>query len=116
MTDRDHLLELGAAALAAGQWLAAHEHWEQAWRLTDPDDRPAVQALAQLAAALVHLSRGRPRGAARVVAKAQRKLARPETPATVGPIDIASVVRQLDRLSDDLDAGRTPDLSAIRIA
>ncbi|HEX8110740.1 MAG TPA: DUF309 domain-containing protein [Kofleriaceae bacterium] len=116
MTDRDHLLELGAAALAAGDWLAAHEHWEQAWRRTGPDDRHAVQALAQLAAALVHLSRGRPRGAARVLAKAQRKLARPATPATIGPIDVALVRRQSDRLSDDLAAGRTPDLSAIRIA
>jgi uncharacterized protein len=116
VTDRDHLLELGAAALDAGHWLAAHEHWEQAWRQTGPDDRHAVQALAQLAAALVHLSRGRPRGAARVLAKAQRKLARPATPATLGPIDLASVRRLLDRLSDDLDAGRTPDLAAIRIA
>ncbi len=116
MTDRDHLLELGAAALTAGDWLAAHEHWEQAWRRTSPDERHAVQALAQLAAALIHLSRGRPRGAARVLAKAQRKLARPATPATIGSIDIASVRRQLDRLSDDLDAGRIPDLSAIRIA
>jgi len=116
VTDRDHLLELGAAALAAGHWLAAHEHWEQAWRRTGPDDRHAVQALAQFAAALVHLSRGRPRGAARVLAKAQRKLSQPGTPDTLGPIDLASVRRQLDRLSDDLDAGRTPDLAAIRIA
>lgn len=33
-----------------------------------------------------------------------------------GPIDIASVRRKLDWLSDDLDAGRTPDLATIRIA
>jgi hypothetical protein len=47
-------------------------------------------------------------GAVRVLAKAQRKLARLAIPATIGPIGIASVRRQLDRLSDDLDAGRTP--------
>lgn len=113
MTDRDRLLELGSAALARGAWFEAHECWEQAWRLSIAPDRSAVQALAQLAAALVHLSNGRPRGAASVLAKAHRKLTLPDTPGAVGTVDLAAVRVLIGRLRDELAAGRTPDLHTV---
>jgi predicted metal-dependent hydrolase len=115
MTDRDRLLELGSAALARAAWFEAHECWEQAWRLSVSPDRPAVQALAQLAAALVHLSNGRQRGAARVLAKAHGKLILPDTPAAVGMVDVMAVRRLIERLRDELAAGRTPDLLAVSL-
>lgn len=115
MTDRDRLLELGSAALALGAWFEAHECWERAWRLSVPPDRPAVQALAQLAAALVHLSHGRGRGAATVLAKAHGKLMRPDTPGVVGTIDVVAVRSLIERMRDELAAGRTPDLHAVRL-
>lgn len=114
VTDRDRLLELGAIALAGGAWLAAHEHWEQAWRISGPADRHVVQALAQLAAALVHLSHDRRRGAASVLAKAHRKLALP-APAVVGVIDVAAVRAVIERLQGELAAGRMPDLRAVSL-
>jgi hypothetical protein len=113
MTDRDRLLELGSAALGRGAWFEAHECWERAWRLSEPPDRPAVQALAQLAAALVHLSNGRRRGATSVLAKAHGKLLRPDTPGAVGTLDVAAVRSLIQRLRDELAAGRSPDLRAV---
>ena len=109
--DRDRLLQLGAAALARGAFREAHEHWEAAWRRSEGADRPVVQALAQLAAALVLVAGGRSRGAASVLARAHRKLSEPGAPAAVGPIDAAAVRAAVERLQGDLSAGRTPDLA-----
>jgi predicted metal-dependent hydrolase len=116
MIDRDCLLGLGAAALARGAWFEAHECWEQAWRLSVSPDKPAVQALAQLAAALVHLSNGRQRGAMSVLAKAHSKLMRPDTPAAIGTVEVAAVRSLIERLRDEIAAGRTPDLHAAGLA
>jgi len=112
-SDRDRLLELGSAALARGAWFEAHECWERAWRLSVAPDRMVVQALAQLAAALVHLSNGRHRGATSVLAKARGKLMLPDTPATVGTVDVIAVRSLIERLRDELAVGRTPDLHAV---
>jgi predicted metal-dependent hydrolase len=113
MTDRNRLIELGCAALARSAWFEAHECWERAWRLSVVPDRPAVQALAQLAAALVHLSNGRRRGATSVLAKAHGKLMLPDTPGAVGTVDLTAVRSLIERLRDELAAGRTPDLGAV---
>ncbi len=115
MTDRDHFLELGSAALARGAWFEAHECWERAWRLSVPPDRLAVQALAQLAAALVHLSNGRRAGATSVLAKAYGKVTLPDTPGAVGTVDVTAVRSLIERLRDELAAGRAPDLDAIAL-
>jgi predicted metal-dependent hydrolase len=116
MSDRDRLLELGSAAWARGAWFEAHECWERAWRLSVPPDRPAVQALAQLAAALVHLSNGRQRGAMSVLAKAHGKLMLPDTPGAVGPVEVTAVRSLIERLRDEIAVGETPDLHAVRLA
>lgn len=113
MTERDGLLDLGSAALARGDWRAAHEHWEDAWRISAPPERDAAQALAQLAAALVHVARGGRRGAASVLGKAERRLA-PASPAALGAIDIAAVRRLIAMLRAELAAGAAIDLAAIR--
>jgi hypothetical protein len=113
MTDRDRLLELGSAALARGAWFEAHECWERAWRLSAAPDRMVVQGLAQLAAALVHLSNGRQRGATSVLAKAHGKLMLPDTPAAVGTLDVTAVRSLIERLRNELAAGRTPDLHTV---
>jgi hypothetical protein len=79
-------------------------------------DRPVVQALAQLAAALVHLSNRRGRGATSVLAKAHGKLMVPGTPDAVGPISVTAARRLIEQLRDELAAGRDPDLHAARRA
>jgi uncharacterized protein len=115
MTERDQLLALGREELARGGYLAAHERWEDAWRLSVPPDKDAVQALAQLAGALFHLANGNRVGATRVLDKAARKLAPAATPRTIGVIEVASVRGLVERLRGELAAGATPDLRAIAL-
>jgi uncharacterized protein len=60
----------------AGYFWEAHEAWEGLWRQAGPGpDRELLQALIQLAAAAVQLRRGRPDGAARLIARARGHLA-----------------------------------------
>ena len=54
------LLARGLAALCEGRFFEAHEEWEQVWRRTSGTERRRLQGLIQLAAAGVHLRKGRP--------------------------------------------------------
>jgi hypothetical protein len=61
----------------AGYLWEAHEAWEACFfAATDPAHRALVQALIQLAAALIQEYKGRARGVALLVAEVRRKLAR----------------------------------------
>lgn len=94
----------------AGYPWEAHEVWEGLWRQADPGpDRELLQALIQLAAAAVQLRRGRPDGAARVIARARDHLAA----ALPGPrlgVDLDALAAALDRLSSDPRCSRLPAL------
>lgn len=116
MTERDALVHHGRDDFARGAYLAAHERWEAAWNLSTGRDKLVVQALAQLAAALVHLERGNRIGAERVLDKARDKLAGRDTPATVATIDVDRVRQVIAQLGAELAAGRTPDLATATLA
>ena len=56
------------------EFFAAHEHWESVWLATKGPEKAFLQALIQLAAALHHIQRGNPRGAASLLGSALRDL------------------------------------------
>ena len=103
----DARLAPGRAAFNRGEFFAAHELWEDVWRVLAGDERVLVQGLIQIAAGLHHLERGRTRAAARVLARGVSKLATwtaappsPGAPATSLPIaalahDVANLLETL---------------------
>jgi len=54
-----------------GRYLAAQQVWEDAWREADPEERPFLEGLVQLAAALhLRTRRGATRGAVHLLSHA----------------------------------------------
>lgn len=96
--------EEGLALLRRGEWFAAHEALEDAWRAAEPDERDFLQGLVHVAVANHHAeTTGRPLACERQLEKAARRLA-PYAAAHRG-IDVAALLAWVD------DArGRFPDL------
>jgi len=108
----DTRLAPGRAAFNRGEFFAAHELWEDVWRGLAGDERTLAQGLIQIAAGLHHLQHGRPRPAARLLARGASKLSR--APATTLPV--AALLHDVTRLLAALDTpgGDAPDPAAIR--
>jgi Domain of unknown function (DUF309) len=70
------LFAKGLEEFRAGRFFEAHEEWELLWRDSAGDDRVFLQGLIQLAAARVHIGRGNPAAATRLLALAKEKLDR----------------------------------------
>ena len=70
------LFAKGLEEFRAGRFFEAHEKWELLWKASAGDDRVFLQGLIQLAAARVHIGRGNPAPAARLLALAKEKLYR----------------------------------------
>ncbi len=70
------LFAKGLEEFRAGRFFEAHEEWELLWKLSTGDDKTFLQGLIQLAAARVHIGRGNPAPAARLLALAKEKLDR----------------------------------------
>lgn len=75
-TSLDPPLARGVALFNAGAHFAAHEAWEDRWRVaTDPEERRLLQGLIQVAAAHHKLRvQGKPESAARLLARGLAKL------------------------------------------
>ncbi len=82
-----------AALFDAGAFWEAHEVLEGLWRV---DGDPVWQGLIQIAAAGVHLQRGRPDPAARVLDRALGHLAARESPH----VDLPTVRARAEALRD----------------
>jgi len=96
----DPELRAGARRFDAGEWFAAHEAWEEAWRRAEGARRALLQGLILAAAALWKRERGVPRGAARLWARGRAKL-REGAPAALlpegaGGLDVERFVAALD--------------------
>ena len=74
MAGVDPELLAGARLLAGGSWRASHEAFEVAWRRSAGEVRPLLQALAQLAAAILKWSEGRLEPAATILGRVRRRL------------------------------------------
>jgi len=59
----------GLDCFERGDYFAAHEHWEDVWRLSTGVERHLLQALVQIAVALVLEGRGNLRGALGILRK-----------------------------------------------
>ena len=83
-----------------GDFFAAHEAFEAAWRAAGPSERDFFQGLVHVVVSAYQRGRGRPVGAERQRAKARRRLA-PYAPAHRG-LDVARVLAALEGPEADL--------------
>jgi predicted metal-dependent hydrolase len=97
--DFDRGLELARA----GEYFAAHEAFEDAWRASDPAEKDFFQGLVHVVVAWYQAGRGRRPGAERQLEKAARRLG-PFAPEHRG-VDVDSVLGQLRDASAVVAAG-----------
>jgi uncharacterized protein len=77
-----------------GEFFAAHEELESAWRAAPPGERNFFQGLVHVAVAWYQAGRGRPVACASQLRKAQRRL-QGFAPAHAG-VDVDAVLAQVD--------------------
>jgi hypothetical protein len=87
----------GLELIRAGEYFAAHEELENAWRAAPPAERDFVQGLVHVAVAWYQAGRGRRIGTERQLAKAIRRL-QPFEPTYRG-VDVSRLLAQLRELS-----------------
>src|SRR5437899_11243276 len=85
--------EKGVDLLRAGEYFAAHEELEVAWRAAPAAERDFYQGLVHVAVAWYQAGRGNRVGTERQLAKADRRLS-PYAPEHLG-VDVASVLAQV---------------------
>src|SRR5579862_5133007 len=90
----------GLALARSGEFFAAHEAFETAWRVAAAPERDFFQGLVHAVVFAYQTGRGRPVGAERQRQKALRRLG-PYAPAHRG-LDVARLVAALERAQPDL--------------
>ena len=91
-------LESGLELIRAGEYFAAHEELEDAWRAAPTQERDFFQGLVHVAVAWYQAGRGRRIGTERQLAKAIRRL-EPFAPRHRG-VELAPLLAQLRDLSE----------------
>jgi predicted metal-dependent hydrolase len=89
--------------IRAGEFFAAHEELEDAWRAAEPAERDFLQGLVHVAVAWYQAGRGNRVGCERQLEKAQRRLG-PYAPKHRG-VDIAALLEQLRTAAETVEAG-----------
>ena len=89
--------------IRAGEFFAAHEELEDAWRAAEPAERDFLQGLVHVAVAWYQAGRGNRVGCERQLEKARRRLT-PYGPAHRG-VDIAALLVQLENAANTVEAG-----------
>jgi uncharacterized protein len=93
----------GLDLIRSGEYFAAHEELEDAWRAAPGPERDFLQGLVHVAVAWYQAGRGNSVGCERQLAKAARRLG-PYAPEHRG-VDVASVLAQVERAAAVVDAG-----------
>jgi predicted metal-dependent hydrolase len=93
----------GIELLRRGEYFAAHEELETAWRSAEAGERDFCQGLVHVAVAWYQAGRGRRIGCSRQLEKAGRRLS-PYLPAHRG-VDLAAVLAQVDAATESVAAG-----------
>ena len=94
----------GVELIRRGEYFAAHEELELAWRAAPREERDFFQGLVHVAVAWYQAGRGRQIGTERQLAKAIRRLA-PYAPAHRG-LEVDSLLAQLRRALEVAEAQR----------
>jgi uncharacterized protein len=95
--------EQGLELIRRGEFFAAHEELESAWRVAEAVERDFFQGLVHVAVAWYQAERGNRVGCERQLAKAGRRL-RAYAPAHRG-LDVAGVLAQLELAAQRVAAG-----------
>ena len=111
-------LETGLELIRAGEYFAAHEELEDAWRAAPTEERDFFQGLVHVAVAWYQAGRGRRIGTERQLEKAIRRLS-PYAPAYRG-LDLDALLAQLRRAlevaqADGLEHAVRIDLDAVEL-
>jgi predicted metal-dependent hydrolase len=106
------LFERGLELIRAGEFFAAHEDLELAWRAAARENRDFYQGLVHVAVAWYQAGRGNRVGCERQLEKAERRLG-PYAPAHQG-VDLESVLAQVRRARATVAAGSL-ELDAPRV-
>jgi uncharacterized protein len=96
-------LEAGLELIRRGEFFAAHEELEDAWRAAEPAERDFFQGLVHVAVAWYQAGRGNRVGCERQLEKAARRLG-PYAPEHRG-VDVSSVLIQVESASKLVAAG-----------
>ncbi len=105
----DAVYERGLELIRRGEYFAAHEALEEAWRAAEPGERAFFQGLVHVAVAWHHARvTGRARACESQLAMATRRLG-PYVPAHRG-LDVSALVASLDAAR-----GRFPELPSPRL-
>jgi hypothetical protein len=86
-------LETGLELIRRGEYFAAHEELEDAWRAAEPEERDFYQGLVHVAVAWYQARRGNRVGCERQLEKAARRLG-PYAPQH-RDVDVASLLEQV---------------------
>ena len=103
------MLAQGLELIRRGEFFAAHEELEDAWRAADPAEKDFFQGLVHVAVAWYQAGRGKPIATGRQLEKAIRRL-EPFAPRHRG-VDVAALLEQLREVA----ARGSLDLPAPRI-
>jgi uncharacterized protein len=87
-------LERGLDLARAGEYFAAHEALEDAWRAAEPAEKDFFQGLVHVVVAWYQAGRGNEVGCTRQLEKAARRLA-PFAPSHRG-VDVAAILGQVE--------------------
>ena len=96
-------LARGLALVRVGEYFAAHEALEEAWRAAEPEERDFFQGLVHVAVAWYQAGRGNRTGCERQLAKAERRL-RPYAPRHRG-VDVDAVLTSVEAAAASVRSG-----------
>jgi len=96
-------LEQGLELIRRGEFFAAHEELELAWRAAALAERDFYQGLVHVAVAWYQAGRGNRVGCERQLAKAERRLG-PFAPSHRS-VDVASLLEQVSAAAETVAAG-----------
>jgi uncharacterized protein len=103
MESQDRFFERGLELIRAGEFFAAHEELELAWRAAAEGERDFYQGLVHVAVAWYQAGRGNRVGCERQLEKAERRLA-PYAPTHLG-VDLDGLLRQVGTARETVAAG-----------
>jgi uncharacterized protein len=95
--------ERGVELIRSGEFFAAHEALEDAWRAAPAEERDFLQGLVHVAVAWYQAGRGRRIGCERQLEKARQRLA-PYAPAHRG-LDVGALLEQVERAAAVVEGG-----------